>query len=338
MPFCRYPKADTKRCTDRLSGLTGYLLAVLLLGFPSGVWSASSERFFIMGDGVIHIRNAKTGLEAHVRLFTADGSLNEKGFDQIDKVFWFPTGEKGEHISPRLICMLDYFSDLIAPGKVINLDSGYRSPQYNTTIRNAGGNVAKTSQHMDGMAIDFNIDGVDSKELWTTIKNTACCGVGYYGGTDIHLDSARPRFWEALTSKVRTGESDDNQRIYLSTDYDRYLIGEKVRLSLSAISDFSFGINQTVTLRDQKSGREATARLTSEKAADCLMIMDRKASRFISITLPRMLPAGRYRVEMGFCNRPFARMPVDTLSNEIEVLDGSLEINNSSSPTAKRSY
>ena len=224
MPFSRNPKTDRGR-RGRLSFLTGSLLAILLFGVPTGVWPASPRRFFIMGDGVIHIKNTKTGLEAHVRLFTADGSLDDRGFDQIDKVFGFPTGEKGEHISPRLLCMLDYFSDLVAPGKAINLDSGYRSPQYNTTIRNAGGNVAKTSQHMDGMAIDFNIQGVDGKELWTTIKNTACCGVGYYGGTDIHLDSARPRFWEASTSKVRTGESDENQRIYLSTDYDRYLIG-----------------------------------------------------------------------------------------------------------------
>ena len=321
MPFCGYPKADTDRQAGRLSFLTGGLLAFLLLGVPAGAWPASLERFFIMGDGVIHIRNAKTGLEAHVSLFTADGALDEKGFDRIDKVFGFPTEEKGEHISPRLICMLDYFSDRVAPGKVINLDSGYRSPQYNTTIRNAGGNVAKTSQHMDGMAIDFNIEGVDGKELWTTIKNADCCGVGYYGGADIHLDSARPRFWEASTSKVRTGESDENQRIYLSTDYDRYLAGERVRLSLSSISDFSFGINKTATLIDEKSGTKTAARITSGKTAGCLMITDRKASRFLFLDLPPALSAGTYRIKMDFCNRPFSRMPVETLSNEIEVLD-----------------
>ena len=331
------PKMKERR-TVRWSCLAAFFLVYLLLRLPTGLWSAAPGRFFIMGDSTIHMRNAKTGLEAQVRLFTADGSLNEEGFDRIDKVFGFPTKEKGEHISPRLICMLDYFSDMAAPGKVINLDSGYRSPQYNTAIRSAGGNVARTSQHMDGMALDFNIDGVDGKELWTIIKNANCCGVGYYGGTDIHLDSARPRFWEASTSKVRTGESDDNQRIYLSTDYDRYRAGEKVRLSLSAISDFSFGINRTVTLRDEKSGGETTARITGGKNADCLMIMDRMASRFISITLPRMLPAGRYRVEMDFCNRPFARMPVNTLSNQIEVLNGSLKKTISPPPAAKGAH
>ena len=311
-----------ERCTGRAC-LAGCLLALLILALPAGLWSAMPGRFFIIGDGTVHIRNTKTGLEAQVRLFKTDGSLNEEGFNQIDKVFGFPTQEKGEHISPRLICMLDHFSDMVAPGKVINLDSGYRSPEYNTTLRNEGRNVARTSQHMDGMALDFNIDGVDGKEVWTIIKNADCCGVGYYGGPDIHLDAARPRFWEASTSKVRTGESEDNQRIYLSTDYDRYRRGERVRLSLSAISDFSFGIKRTVTLIDEKSGEGTRVRIDGE-TAPYLMITDRKASRFISINLPRTLPPGRYRVKMDFCNRPSIRMPIETLSNAIEVLDASL--------------
>jgi uncharacterized protein YcbK (DUF882 family) len=305
-----------------ISCLSASILLCLLLTTMAGAAASTPGRFFLIGDGRIHIRNAKTGEEANVHLFRTDGSLNEEGFNKIDKVFGFPGREKREHISPRLICMLDYFSDLVAPGKVINLDSGYRSPQYNTTIWNVGGNVARTSQHMDGMAIDFNIDGVDGKELWRKIKNEACCGVGYYGGADIHLDSARPLFWEAETSKVRTGESDYNQRIYLSTDYDRYRIGEKVRLSLSAISDFSFGIKRTATLINDKSGTKAPVPLiTTGNTADCVMITNRKASRFIYFNLPKTLPADTYRVKMEFCNQPFTQMPAETLSNEINVVD-----------------
>ena len=324
LPSCGDPDLNRGVVAGMISVLPAFILLCLLLSMTTMAGAAASTpgRFFLIGDGTIHIRNTKTGQEANVPLFKTDGSLNEEGFNKIDKVFGFPSREKGEHTSPRLICMLDYFSDLVAPGKVINLDSGYRSPQYNRTIRNVGGNVARTSQHMDGMAIDFNIDGVDGKELWTIIKNEACCGVGYYGGTDIHLDSARPRFWEAATSKVRTGESDYNQRIYLSTYYDRYRIGEKVRLSLSAISDFSFGIKRTVTLINDKSGTGTPVQLiTTGNTADSVMITNRKASRFIYFNLPKTLSAGIYRVKMEFCNRPFTQMPAETLSNEIDVVD-----------------
>ena len=175
-----------------------------------------------MGDGKLHIQNVKTQQEADVELMLPDGSFDESALGRIDAVFGFSGQGKGDHISPRLIFMLDYFSDLVAPGKMIYLTSGYRSPEYNDGLKKAGGIVAKTSTHMDGLALDFFIEGVNGKELWELIREKNCCGVGHYGGKEIHLDASRPRFWEAATSKVDTNESDYNRRMFLSTDFDRY--------------------------------------------------------------------------------------------------------------------
>jgi uncharacterized protein YcbK (DUF882 family) len=303
--------------------LQAALIWLMLLSFPHLIWAdAAPGRFFLMGDGKIHIKNMHTGQEASATLVNPDGSLNEEGFAKIDAVFEFPTREKGEHISPRLIFMLDYFSDLVAPGKMIKMESGYRSPDYNTTLRDAGGNVAKTSVHMDGMALDFSIDGVNGKKLWELIKNKNCCGVGHYGGASVHLDAAKPRFWEAATSKVRTGESDYNRHIYLSTDCDRYRAGDTVRLSLSAVSNYGFGIKRTVAVVNDSDGNEtiATAPIKSPDVADCLAIPDRKASHFITLTLPPDLRAGRHRIRIDFCQRPFEQMPLKTISNEIELV------------------
>ncbi|MGV8075588.1 MAG: YcbK family protein [Syntrophobacteraceae bacterium] len=309
---------------EALCGLATAILAFLML--ISIPWRIQAEppagRFFLMGDGIIHIRNVRTGHEAKAAILSPDGSLNEDGFKEIDGVFEFPTSEKGEHISPRLIFMLDYFSDLTAPGRVINLTSGYRNHEYNSGLRNAGGNVAKTSTHIDGMALDFNLEGVNGKELWEIIKAKNCCGVGYYGSETIHLDSARPRFWEAATSKVRTGESDYNRRIYLSTDYDRYKAGDTLRFSLSSVSDFGFGIKQTVALVDDADGNNtvAVAQVKHQEDSDCIMINTRDSSRSIPITIPHDLRQGRYRVRIDFCRSPFDQMPQRTVSNEIEIV------------------
>jgi uncharacterized protein YcbK (DUF882 family) len=283
---------------------------------------AGSGRFFLMGDGRIQIRNMHTGLQTSATLVNPDGSLNDEGFAKIDEVFEFPTEEKGEHISPRLLFMLDYFSDLIAPGKLIKMESGYRSPEYNTTLRNGGGNVAKTSIHMDGMALDFSIDGVNGKKLWELVKSKDCCGVGHYGGASIHLDSARARFWEAATSKVRTGESDYNQRIYLSTDYDRYRPGDPVRLSFASVSAYRFGIKRSAALVPDRDDNKtaATAQIKSPDGADCTMIPDRKTSHFIILALPPNLNEGKYRIKIDFCQRPFEQMPLTTVSNAIEII------------------
>lgn len=298
-------------------------LFLIFLVFPDLIIAETDAgRFFLMGDGKIQIRNTHTGREARVTLLNADGSLNEEAFAGIDEVFGFPTRDKGEHISPRLIFMLDYFSDLVAPGKRINLVSGYRSPQYNSAIRDAGGNVARTSTHIDGMALDFNIEGISGKELWEVIRNKNCCGIGHYGGENVHLDSARPRFWEAGTSKVRTGESDYNRRIYLSTDYDRYKAGETVRLSFSSVSDFGFGIRATVFFVGDPEGDTTVAMtvISTQDDSGCIMIRDRTASHFIHVGLPQNLREGRYRVRVDFCRRPFEQMPSSTVSNEIEFL------------------
>jgi uncharacterized protein YcbK (DUF882 family) len=299
-------------------------ICLMLLSLPALLGAETvAGRFYLMGKGKLHIKNMHTGKEASVSLINPDGSMNEESFSRIDEVFEFPTKEKGEHISPRVLFMLSYFSDLVAPGKVIKMVSGYRSPDHNSTLRNAGGNVAKTSIHMDGMALDFSIDGVNGKDLWKTIKDKNCCGIGHYGGATVHLDSAKPRFWEAATSKVRTGESDHNQRIYLSTDYDRYQASDTVRLSFSSVSDFGFGIKRTVAIVNGPDGNDtvATSQIGVQVDADCVAIPDRKASHFIYFSLPANLREGsRYRVRVDFCRRPFEQMPLKTLSNEIELL------------------
>ena len=303
-----------------LSLLVATLLIALFLDVS--VSSSESVRFFRAGDGKIHLRNEHDGREAQVNLFDPTGMVNEQALDEIDAVFNFPYKQKGEHVSLRLLFLLDYFSDRVAPGKVIHLLSGYRSPSYNEQLKNAGGNVARTSTHMDGMALDFYIEGINGKTLWETIRKENCCGVGHYGDKSVHLDSGKPRFWEAATSKVRTQESEYNRRLYLSTEYDRYKRGETVRFFLTSLSDFGFGIRNRVTLVNISKGKNGAADLTIHAQGDeaCLLVKDRDASRLVYSTLPVKIDPGRYRIRIDFCKRPFEQMPTTTLSNEIEII------------------
>jgi uncharacterized protein YcbK (DUF882 family) len=298
------------------------LFTVFSLPFPEQCPAAQqSGRFFLMGSGALSLKNLHNEKEARVHLLNRDGSLNEKAFAEVDRIFGFPTAEKEEHISPRLLFMLSYFVDRVAPGKTINIESGYRSPDYNNRIRDKGANAAKTSAHIDGMALDFWLDGIDGKELWETVRAKNCCGVGHYGGKSIHLDAGRPRFWEAATSGTKNKEPDNNRHIYLATDFDRYGLGEKIRLSLSGISTFGFGVKPTAHLYSSADSAKPIARMPihTKNTSDCLRIGDHKASRFLHASLPPGLPAGWYTVKMEFCERPFAQMPTEVVSNEIEL-------------------
>lgn len=301
----------------------GFFLAVLAaqLITPPLACADDTNRFFWMGSGKLHIKNLRNSEEAQVSLLNVDGSINDAAFSEIDRIFGFSTREKGEHISPRMLFMLSYFSDLVAPGRTIMMESAYRSPEYNDKIRKKGANAARTSTHIDGMALDFWIEGVDGKELWELVRSKNCCGVGHYGGKTIHLDAGRPRFWEAATSGTRSPEPDYNRHIYVSTDYDRYLPGDNARLALSGVSDFRFGVRPQVLLYDSTDTDTPIAKtmIKGKTSADCMMINTRKASRFLSTQIPSDMKPGRYRAKIEFCKRPFEKMPETVYSNIIEV-------------------
>ena len=309
------------RTLPRLPVLSLVLLCLLV----SAPLTAATElaRFFRMGSGELHLVNHRNGREARVRLLETDGSIREAALTEVDRVFAYPTAEKGEHISPRLLFLLSYFADRVAPGRTIHIESAYRSPEYNDNLRKKGGNAARTSTHLDGLALDFWIEGVDGKELWELVRAENCAGVGHYGGRTIHLDTGRPRFWEAATSGTRAPEPDENRHITLATLYDRYLPGETVRLSLSSVSTFGFGVVPVVQFvaEPEADGPGRPARLDGAAAGGCRLLPDRKSTRFLDVALPADLPPGRYRARLALCERPFARMPEAVLSNPIELVD-----------------
>lgn len=301
----------------------GVLLALLASPHAglSGMQGAPN-RYFLMGSGKLSLFNHRNNQQAEVTLLNADNTINEAALTEVDRVFGFPTQEKGEHISPRMLFMLSYFADQVAPGKRIQIESGYRSLEYNTAIRSQGANAAQTSTHIDGLALDFWIEGVDGKQLWETIRARNCCGVGHYGGKTIHFDAGRPRFWQAATSGTRAKEPDNNRHVYLTTDFDRYQPHERIRLILAGVSTYGFGIKPAILLfrRNQPETPLATLSLESATRQQCLPLNNQKSAHFLYASLPPHLPAGRYFARLTFCQRPFAEMPVTVDSNEIELI------------------
>jgi len=112
----------------------------------------------------------------------------------------FRSGEAA-NLDPALLDLLgDIRQEILRrhPGMRVEFHvvSSYRSRATNDSLRNAGGDQAKNSQHTLGKAMDIRVPGVSTRELRDIATCLGVGGVGYYA-TDrfVHVDTGRVRYW-----------------------------------------------------------------------------------------------------------------------------------------------
>lgn len=79
-------------------------------------------------------------------------------------------------VDERLLSLLENIRNYV--GEPVHINSGYRSPEYNATLKNA----SPRSQHCNGKAADIWVEGVTPKQ----IADIAECYLGSSGGIGIY--------------------------------------------------------------------------------------------------------------------------------------------------------
>jgi uncharacterized protein YcbK (DUF882 family) len=303
-------------------------LAVVLLPATTAFFAhAAGIRFFFAGDGEINLDTDKSNHVFSGRFRHPDGRYDPAAIRAIHRVFGAPCDAGCHRISLRLLEFLDYLQDHFRPGARITIISGYRSPAYNQAIRRGGALAAKASLHQYGMAADFKLEGVDARRIWQYVKELGFGGTGYYQGDSVHMDVGPARFWDEKTSGVGSGLSDDNKLIGLVTDYDVYAPGDKLHLRFIRMTAFPIAVNGTFVLLRCMTGGAArpaesfTPEFSVPRQGSCPRFGDIDQMAAIGWTLPRKLPAGRYKLQAAFCDNPWEKMPgrVETPEFRIDV-------------------
>lgn len=285
----------------------------------------SLSRFFYSGDGHINLFSEKSGAAFKGRYRTGPGCFDRAALEAISLVFNSPTVPEME-LSLRLIAFLDFLEDKLRPGARITIVSGYRDPEYNTSLIQKGFLAAKGSLHQYGMAADIKIEGVSPQRLWNFIKTLKFGGAGYYHGDIVHVDVGPARSWDERTSGVGTGISDDNKLIALWTDFDRYLPGETMVLRFIRMTAFPIGVARKFRLEaegmSEKDEPLATFEpifpVTVEEA--CPRFTDIAQMSFIRCGLPNNLPSGRYILRAQFCDNEWKDMPPQVVTPVFAVI------------------
>jgi len=104
-------------------------------------------------------------------------------------------------MSPKLIDLIFLIQAWLRlnklPSKIL-VTSGYRTPEYNSTLEGA----AKQSMHVRAMAADISIPGVGVEQIAKLAK-----AVGVYPSRNfIHVDIGRVRSWRASLEEPASGD------------------------------------------------------------------------------------------------------------------------------------
>ena len=307
------------------------IVPLLILVFAA-TGTASSEtitdvsRFFYNGDGRINLLSAKNGISFNGQYRKSKGIYDEKALKTIHRLFGAEKDRPLSTVSLRLIEFLDYLEDHLHPGAQITIVSGYRSPQYNTDLRNKGRLAAKASLHQYGMAADIKIQGTSSKRVWNTVKKLRFGGTGYYKGKLVHIDVGPARFWDEKTSGVGTDISTQNKLIGLVTNYDFYLPGEMIDLRFIRMTAFPIGVSPEFILEKiEKNGQlKKIVRFKPLFAiapkTPCPQFSNIDQMTGIRWKLPGDLLPGRYKIRTFFCNRLWEDMPVEIFTPEFDII------------------
>ncbi len=139
--------------------------------------------------------NLHTG-ESLSTVYWADGFYVPQGLAEINRILRDHRNDQVGAIAPRLLDLLYQLHARFDTTLPFQVYSGYRSPASNDQLREADPTVAKRSLHMEGMAMDFCIEGVALEDLRRAAMELRAGGVGYYPDSHfVHVDIGRVRSW-----------------------------------------------------------------------------------------------------------------------------------------------
>ena len=264
------------------------------------------------------MRHAHLDESLHVRYRDADGRYDPQALADIERFFRSRTDGQRGSVSLRLIELIDFVQDR-SRARGLTLVSGYRSPDFNQTLRADGRRVAQASLHTEGLAADIGFAGVDLRRLWLQLRQLQVGGVGLYQTEGfLHLDTGRPRFWEPATSGVEKNLSADNARVFARTDFDRYADLEGAVVRLHGVTVLPIRIHRQARLGERTVAIVPRGEIALE--GDCWVVQNPDGPYELVIESEMRPPAQRTPLRLRTCTPRLGATPAEIATNPVEGL------------------
>jgi uncharacterized protein YcbK (DUF882 family) len=139
--------------------------------------------------------NLHTG-ESLKTAYWENGEYLPEALVDINRILRDHRNNEVSPIEPRLLDLLLVLRGKLDNTQPIQIISGYRSPATNAQLAAHTDGVAKDSLHMQGKAVDIQIERVSLLDLRSAAIAAQGGGVGYYPSSNfVHVDVGRVRTW-----------------------------------------------------------------------------------------------------------------------------------------------
>jgi len=144
-------------------------------------------------DRTLNAYNIHTDEALEITYFS-EGSYDTAALEKINHLMRCHYTNEVHSIDTNVLDLLCDIQDSLGGNRQVEIISAYRSPEYNDILRTKSRKVARNSLHLQGMAIDFAVSGVDQEALARTAKSFFAGGVGKYPEF-VHIDIGPVRYW-----------------------------------------------------------------------------------------------------------------------------------------------
>ncbi len=144
-------------------------------------------------DGFLSLYNIHTK-ETLAATYRAGGKYDPKALDAINWLLRCHYTNEAKPVAVGVLDLLCRIKDRYGERTQVHVISGYRSQAYNELLRKRGHQVAGGSYHVRGLAVDFVLPGVSSRDLFQAARSLEAGGVGSYPEF-VHIDVGPVRFW-----------------------------------------------------------------------------------------------------------------------------------------------
>lgn len=171
---------------------------------PPDIFDAQAlDLEFWLKPRVLEVTRPASGERAKL-LYWKDGEVIDAAYQELCHLLRDVNGKQTAPIDPKLLETLWGTQAFVARYGIehpLEILSGYRTPQSNLRLIEAGVPAARQSLHIEGRAADIRIANLNAEVLGTLVRSFRQGGVGFYyragaKGGWIHADTGLKRTWK----------------------------------------------------------------------------------------------------------------------------------------------